>query len=51
MPQALVVRVRLAWWLRPRLIGLYVAAVLTRATPDPEKVGRMIARAVRFRAG
>lgn len=51
MLQPRVVRVRLAWWLRPWLIGLYVVAALSGRQPDAECVARMMARAVRIRAG
>lgn len=44
-----VAHIRMAWWLRPWLIGLYVVAALTGARPDTDKVGRMMARALRIR--
>lgn len=51
MLQPRAVRVRMAWWLRPWLIGVYVVAALSGRQPDEDRVARMMARAVRIRVG
>lgn len=45
----LEVKVTFAWWLKPYLSTLIFIAVLMGVTPDWEKVGRVIRRAMRIR--
>ncbi|WP_174978690.1 hypothetical protein [Pandoraea terrigena] len=40
-------RVTFAWWLKPYIFALAFCAVLAGTTPDAEKLGRVIKRAVR----
>ena len=45
--ETMVVRVRVAWWLRLYLLNVAAVARLTGMEPDMGKVGRMIDRGVR----
>lgn len=44
------VRIKIAWWLRWYLAGVYMMALTTGAQPDMRKVGAVVKRAVKVRA-
>ena len=44
------VSIKVAWWLRWYLAGVYMMALTTGAQPDMRKVGAMVARAVSVKA-
>lgn len=43
----MTVRVRVAWWLRWYVAGLITVARATGTEPDPQKVERVVRRAVK----
>lgn len=47
--QSFTITVRFAWWLRPYLSVLVFFCLLHGSEPDYDRLGRMIARAVRLR--
>jgi hypothetical protein len=42
------IRIRFAWWLKPYLACLCFFCALHGAAPEPEKLNRVIRRAVRL---
>ncbi|WP_167670682.1 hypothetical protein [Allopusillimonas ginsengisoli] len=42
----IVIKLRVAWWFRWYLFGVLTMAQLTGLQPDPQRVGRWLARAV-----
>ena len=45
-----ILRVRVAWWVRIYVLSVSAFAGLAGLTPDMEKVGRIIARGVKVEA-
>ncbi|WP_225782655.1 hypothetical protein [Xenophilus sp. Marseille-Q4582] len=49
-PDVVVIRVRVAWWLRWYLAGVYMMALTTGMRPDQQKVADMVMKALTFKA-
>lgn len=45
----ITIQIKVAWWLKWYLYGVWTAALLTGATPDADKIARMVLRSFKLK--